>query len=73
MNKNERTSTIILAIFCVVFVVVAVLAVLKLAGILHWSWLAVGSPLIGFYVLFCAAMSCFLMRSVITGKQENKE
>ena len=46
----------IMAIFFVAFSASAILALLKLAGILDWCWLAVSAPLLGFYILTSAVM-----------------
>ena len=49
----------ILGVFFISLFASTTLALLKLAGGISWSWLAVVAPLLGFYVLFAVAMYCF--------------
>ena len=52
-----RIST--MAVFFIAFFASAIFALLKLAGVINWSWLAVSAPLLGFYVLFGVAIYGF--------------
>lgn len=49
----------IMAIFFTALFASAALALMKLAGVIDWCWLAVSAPLLVFYVLFGAAMYGF--------------
>lgn len=62
----------IMTVFFMVFFASATLALLKLAGIINWCWLAVAAPLLSFYVLFGVAMYCFSRRHNVPKDRDRK-